>query len=1406
MESNAGNYSLSSLSGDSDEDLLVLNQAIKAGIKSKSTPSVPPIPPRNTSQAGQTAPLPPSKPSALPKTAHASKPPIDTDDSMSSIDESDELLMQNCIRRGLDKTDAFKPIPAPTKLPVNKQSPKRSQLPTFSRSISQSERERHKEILDEQMSQLTIKSGMEKTSRGDTADGLTTARPSRSVLAPTNAREDPTPRALSVGSKNEQATSAAVSGTISAESAPTMAPGVETTRPKDLKEAEVDHRQPRVARAQPAVLTNNPNSNTNGIATTHTTTRIGSENGPLSESFNSSFGQGLHVSGGSMNLSCDSNVLERSNEYPALRPNNEFNDDSINESSIDMEVSNEFLMENIEDSSSQKIDKHKDPDLMRRSIERLTHKFVSQAEFLRTSHSGSYPLDNEDSVCEDVKSEGANNCTWNEDSCVNDVSYPSISITAPIIRSINDDSTTCSSNTSNVIRYEGAQPIPSGEEEEPTPTNECKTFIVGPDYVDGSVLGRASMEDTLNYNQTQPESLNSDTNTLVENGDGSCYSGEGPINFRVGGEVQQPQFRDNMSNYLSSGPYSVDTYSTMTNSTIIAMEANKLCTDLLNMAPMTDSMASLDLDNIRPPSAMDNISISTGYFDTPNSPQLSRLRKKSLPQGIMARRALIQSNPNGSLESVNSSCNLDNIKPPSLMDELLDSMISVDSITSEVVDNQLVNHQQEGEETSQYETANSEYDDTTTLRSCMDLPTDNTPIPSDFSSAESTPKKVRSLKRTLTPRQKRQTVKERYKTYTIAADMLLKERGADLTQNGFENGDDEPVDEEMIHVEIEESETKRLTPRQKRQEDRSRFQTQVLDTEMIARSSSSVESSPQSLRRSRDDPRYLTRTISNDENESRRRNLFCEAKLNGDTTPNKLKVHSHDFLLCDDSDSISLVSNDDNDDMSSIRALMQPFKHLRDLNTHTKLSVFTNETTGKTTPVIFEEHKHTRHTESQLNSIEFEQNSETESCDQNVDEETYTIQKPKPRICKPSDRDGSLDSGNSDGSANSPESKGIRGRKKATYVSPYKMANGESKSPSKLQTAVTKVTPKGVLDTSKSTSPLRTNVPKTNGILNKASIASKLNSVKMDLSKPSFASKLTKKNVVTDKNIENKPAPVTKDSKQPSAKPTVKTSELTAPPPQMPNRQGTFVKDEPSSGDVPIVYSEPSSPVKTPVTPLSKIPSTKAAPTSPARTSFISKLKSPLQRSATTTQPLAALPANKRNSVYKSPSTPYVSQRSNSNASIKSTASSSSSTTVTKQVFSSQPPSRSNSNISSRIAGLWKRSDSDAKKTPVASKTPKRNSVNITPTTKPPTGKLSRSSTFDNTPPTTAVAKTSKTPIKIAPKPIMAKPVITPNAPSAATNGQVLRRSKDASKFNTTAEDEAKRISRLGSFFKVQQS
>lgn len=79
--------------------------------------------------------------------------------------------------------------------------------------------------------------------------------------------------------------------------------------------------------------------------------------------------------------------------------------------------------------------------------------------------------------------------------------------------------------------------------------------------------------------------------------------------------------------------------------------------------------------------------------------QLSGGRKKSLPIGVVARRALCHpQNRTSSLENLLNECNgvtvsqLENVKPPSIMDELLDlgdmenSMLSVASITSEIAD------------------------------------------------------------------------------------------------------------------------------------------------------------------------------------------------------------------------------------------------------------------------------------------------------------------------------------------------------------------------------------------------------------------------------------------------------------------------------------------------------------------------------------------------------------------------------------------------------------------------------------------------------------------------------------------------------------------------------------------------
>lgn len=87
-------------------------------------------------------------------------------------------------------------------------------------------------------------------------------------------------------------------------------------------------------------------------------------------------------------------------------------------------------------------------------------------------------------------------------------------------------------------------------------------------------------------------------------------------------------------------------------------------------------------------------------YSTSLPPMQSIGRKKSLPiTGVVARRALSHGqNRTSSLENLLNECNngnnsqLENVKPPSIMDELLDfgdmenSMLSVASITSEIAD------------------------------------------------------------------------------------------------------------------------------------------------------------------------------------------------------------------------------------------------------------------------------------------------------------------------------------------------------------------------------------------------------------------------------------------------------------------------------------------------------------------------------------------------------------------------------------------------------------------------------------------------------------------------------------------------------------------------------------------------
>lgn len=778
------------------------------------------------------------------------------------------------------------------------------------------------------------------------------------------------------------------------------------------------------------------------------------------------------------------------------------------------------------------------------------------------------------------------------------------------------------------------------------------------------------------------------------------------IRFQVGGEVHHAVGCCSLP-FRSSGPISIDSCSTMTNSTIICMEANKVAIELQNYSP-TDSLNSLDLEHIRPPSVMDCVSLSTVTYEIPatHSPQMSRSRKKSLPTGIMARRALGQLGIRGSVESINSiGCsNLDNIKPPSIMDELMDSMISVASITSEVADNNTLHNNIEG--ASIYETAMSEMDDTT-LQSCMDLPNDITPIPSDFSSNESTPKKG-ELKRTLTPKQKRQMSKDRFKTYTIAALNEVQKQ----------------EDDEVIQVEIRSSSPRRLTPREKRKEDRSRFETQVLNMSEfnLSVSSNGSEASP-SKKRLEDPDRFKTRTINYQETEQSISTVLKEANVVIQKL-NQTKRMSEEFLLDEAaSDCISLVSNDDCTEDLSIKAVTAHLKYIRDLPKTMKIP---------------SQHRHIDDG-SDLTSLEYEQNSETESCDQNRYYDSDEPRVSRPRIVKQTN-DLYLDSAGDEGGS-SPEPKGIRGRKRSSYISPYKRTSvNATRTISPVAHIRTNLATRQ--DFSKKNS-VKSFSGRTQSLISKTNLTNKINSIKSGFSKPALLKGKSSDTPVTSKATMSKSKTFTEIS---SHCVQLGTS------PQITERQGTFIKEEGTDLDVPVVTSAPATPCKTSKLP-TKIQSPKKCSSAGSSKGLASKLKIPLFRSgshdssANTTRISGVEINKKRNSLGVAKSTSVsnvpIGQRSNS-----ITFSRSNTGTNKKEI--GLTPARSTSSvitppkkdITSKIAGIWKKIDESKKQQAakkdtrvwIGSKSKPATTVVSAKPPVPPTYQLIRSSTFDATP------------------------------------------------------------------------
>uniref|UniRef100_A0A1B6ETN9 Adenomatous polyposis coli protein basic domain-containing protein n=1 Tax=Cuerna arida TaxID=1464854 RepID=A0A1B6ETN9_9HEMI len=244
-----------------------------------------------------------------------------------------------------------------------------------------------------------------------------------------------------------------------------------------------------------------------------------------------------------------------------------------------------------------------------------------------------------------------------------------------------------------------------------------------------------------------------------------------------------------------------------TDSRIIQLEAGKV--GIISHLELESSLTSVDLELVRPPSCMGSLLSLTASVSEAD-------KRKHTQRSLLARRALHTTTDNSL-----SWQNLDSIRPPEGMDEVLElenSILSCASLTSEVADSPAVSP------------ANSVSEDVTLAET--DQPSSLTPR--------------------LTPKMKRQMLKDRFNTYTITGDKSSRDSSLDADINLDSEGG-EPQTE--LAEQKSPGKPKKLTPKQKRLADKERFRTRTLGDQQIP-----VPLSPREKRLA-DKDRFRTQTL-----------------------------------------------------------------------------------------------------------------------------------------------------------------------------------------------------------------------------------------------------------------------------------------------------------------------------------------------------------------------------------------------------------------------------------------------------------------------------------------------------------------------------------------------------------------
>ncbi|XP_013166580.1 PREDICTED: adenomatous polyposis coli protein-like [Papilio xuthus] len=568
-------------------------------------------------------------------------------------------------------------------------------------------------------------------------------------------------------------------------------------------------------------------------------------------------------------------------------------------------------------------------------------------------------------------------------------------------------------------------------------------------------------------------------------------------------------------------------------SSAIEKEAARLAAQLKNspyaMEASVTSLTSLDLDNIKPPSNLGSLLSlnASAHWDEPSSqsPKKNKNRKKSLPVALMVKRALSNSFHQGSSEHLDNIpvSLLDNIKPPSEMEhiDMEGSMISVASIASEVADvkdktpivfdfkqpvqdfplcstftgvfhdldkvnppslfDEMATSTLEIEQT----TAHEVYDEciSNTLNVVTDIPSGSeecTPLPSDISSVESTPRRHRDPHH-LTPKEKRKASSSRYQTYTITDTVSESDVALDIVEpDDFVTWTKSESDrsDEYVTATSEPKSRRRLSAKQRRIEDRARYQTQTVSIHNIPPRESAPASPPdpsiESLKRRlaakktikqkrvEDAERFRTRTLSEDIPPSPTFVTKDANFENVETTTGYDSLSSNEPTHQQLPDERDLPSgdgdsghNEDDFELNStqMQTYTRSFRHY--------LPVV--ESPAAVDMCVLNNLKNIEMTASYRRAAPAcSSGPEPDICSEDrahseSDTDTPRL-RPKPKIIKPERRDESVDS-NESGEKEQDVPKAIRGRKKAMYISPYRRSVPPAKKQATPARAAAKPTP-----------------------------------------------------------------------------------------------------------------------------------------------------------------------------------------------------------------------------------------------------------------------------------------------------------------------------------------------------------